>query len=144
MKRPKPTEETGRIALRDHIREKALVALSRHSAPFDNNTAVRLTSDRDIVRYPTQLVYDGAPLEPGEFAFLSPKGDDPIDGFVIYLRPDLADRPTDALRAVLYQIVRINYGDIATSSEAELFGSTAMGESVDDYYNALCQLSPLC
>ena len=42
---------------------------------------------------------------------------------------------------VLYQLVLVNYGPVATADEPETYGSTALGLTRDQFYSALCELS---
>ena len=42
---------------------------------------------------------------------------------------------------VLYQLVRVNYGEFASPDDAETFGASALGLSKEDYYLALCELA---
>ena len=44
---------------------------------------------------------------------------------------------------VLYQLVLVNYGEIASAVEAETFGAAASGLSRDEYYHMLCGLADL-
>ena len=40
---------------------------------------------------------------------------------------------------VLYQLVALNYGEFASSDEAETFGAAALGMTRDEYYDLLCE-----
>jgi hypothetical protein len=46
-------------------------------------------------------------------------------------------------RLVLYQLVVVNYGEFASSDDAEIFGAAALGISREMYYQALCQMADL-
>jgi len=41
---------------------------------------------------------------------------------------------------VLYQLVLVNYGEFASSDDAEIFGAASLGISRDEYYDVLCSL----
>ena len=40
-----------------------------------------------------------------------------------------------------YHVVSINYLDVATHEEAELFGAALHGLEIDDYYERVCTLA---
>lgn len=137
----KLTEEDGRLALAGHIADKAEAARASYGGAIDWPTLLEMLGDAAVVRYPTDVAFDAAPLEAGEFAFAAPLGASPGDGFRIYVHPWFEGR-TDVLPLlVAYHIVRINYGDIATHHDAELFGATLLGLEPDDYYETLCTLA---
>lgn len=101
----------------------------------------RILQDRACVRYPCEIVFDAAPLQPGEFAHPAGRGERPEDGFVIYVHPFFLGRLADVPALVLYQLVVVNYGPFASSANAETFGAAALGLSVHDYYECLCRLA---
>jgi len=101
----------------------------------------RVLADRACVRYPCQVVFDAAGLQPDEVAHPTAKGEQPEDGFTMYVQPlfmtDLARVPL----LVLYQLVLINYGEFASPDDAETFGAAAAGLTRDEYYAELCDLA---
>lgn len=135
------TEQDGRVALRDHAVEKASAARRRYGGCVDSEAIVRMLDDRDVVRWPTRLRFDLSGLEQGEFAHAQPVGDHPRDGFVLFVHPAFEHTPEAWPPLIAYHIVRINYGDIASHEEAELFGATLLGIDVDEYYERLCNLA---
>ena len=137
----KLTEADGRRALRDHIVERAVAARERHGDPREPATFLRLLNDRSIVRYPTTIEFSAEALEPGEFAWAQPLGEHPSAGFRLFIHPLFRDRPEVVPLLAAYHLVTVNYGEIATEEEAELFGATLLGLSVDAYYEALCRLA---
>ena len=42
---------------------------------------------------------------------------------------------------VLYQLVVVNYGGFATADDAEAFGAAALGMSINEYYEMICDLA---
>ncbi len=135
------TEADGRIALRDHIVGRAMQARLRYGLYIDTEAIMRILDDRQVTRYPCGLRYDAAGLEPGEFAHAQPLGDRPADGYCLFIHPAL-EQQADLLPLVIaYHLVTINYGEIATSDEAELFGATLLGLEVEEYYEALCEIA---
>jgi nitrate reductase NapAB chaperone NapD len=91
------TEQDGRTALRDHVVRKAIEARDRHGVP-DHDGIVRLLDDRTVVRYPVELCFDAGPLEPREFAWPMPLGDQPGDGFRLCLHPCFKAYPEASVR----------------------------------------------
>jgi hypothetical protein len=137
MKRS-PTEADGRRALRDHVVDRALAARARHGAPIDAAAFRRLLEDRELVRYPTTLEFSAAELRPGEFACALPAGERPADGFRLIVHPRFRGRDDLVPLLAAYHLVTVNYGDIASHEEAELFGAALLGLDVESYYRMLC------
>ena len=137
----KVTAEDARRALRDHVVEKALLARKRHGCPWDDDSFLRLLADRDIVRYPTAIAFDVAGLQPGEFGHAEPVGARPADGFRLLIHPRFRDRAGVVPLLAAYHLPTIDYGEIATFEEAELFGATLFGMPVDGYYLLVCEFA---
>lgn len=135
------TVEDSRQALLDHVCEKGCALGLEYGPVLDRQTLDRVLQDGRFVRYPCELSFDPAPLQPGEFAFPEPRGPHPGDGFTIHVHPRFADRDQDVAALVLYQLVVVNYGDFASSEDAETFGAAALGITRDEYYTRLCALS---
>lgn len=135
--------EDARRAFHRHLVEKAAGARLRHGLLMDEDAFRRVLADREVVRYPVELVFDAGPLEPGEFAWPQPLGRRPADGFRLCVHP-LYRRVPDAVPMLgAYHIPTINYGEIVGSAEAELFGAALMGMPVDEYYRAICELADM-
>jgi hypothetical protein len=135
------TEDDGYEALRSHVVTKALDARDRYGPRVDAEAMLRLLADPEVVRFPTQVVFDAGPLQPGEFAWTMRLGETPSEGFALVLHPELEARPEDWPLCAAYHLVTINYLDIATSREAELYGAALFGLEVDDYYERLCTIA---
>lgn len=140
MERYHPTAEDGTRALRDHIVARAHAARERYGPSIDLNAVLRMLSDASVVRYPTELRYSAAELEPGEFAHAKQNGVTAAEGYTLFIHPHFQDQPDVIPLLVAYHIVDINYGEIATAAEAELFGAALHGMKVDAYYHAVCAL----
>ena len=93
------------------------------------------------MRYPCEIRFEAESLLPGEFAHPAAKGEAPEDGFTIYVHPVFKNQLDRVPWLVLYQLVLVNYGEFASADDAETFGSTALGISKDEYYEALCELA---
>lgn len=134
-----PSEEDAGQSLRDHVVAKAGDARRARGGVVDRAELFRLLDDRAVVRYPMGVRFDAEPLRPGEFACLQPLGEHPRQGFCLFVHPMF--EPDEALLPLIvaYFIPSVNYGDVATHVEAELFGSTLLGLDIDEYYALLCR-----
>ena len=121
--------------------EKAQAARLKYGLYIDTDTIMKMLDDRSVVRYPTGVRFDAEPLQPGEFAVAMPIGDRPEDGYCLFVHPHFERHKDIWPLLIAYHIVDINYGEMATHEEAELFGATLLGLEVDAYYEALCELA---
>lgn len=137
----KLTESDAKLALRDHLADKAKTARAKHGFYIDADTIVKMLSDSALVRYPTGVRLDASALQAGEFAAVVPLGDHPSKGFCIFLHPSLEARRELWPHVIAYYIPPINYGDMASPEDCECFGATLLGISEDEYYDTLCELS---
>ncbi|MBU6400037.1 MAG: hypothetical protein KGS61_06945 [Verrucomicrobia bacterium] len=141
MSKPATTEDA-RPALAAHVASKGTEVREKYGRPSIGwPELVALLQDRSLVRYPCEIVFDAARLLPGEFAYPAPKGARPEDGFTLFVHPHFARRLDEVPLLVLYQLVRVNYGEFAGPAEAEGFGAAALGMARDDYYRTLCALA---
>lgn len=138
---PVLTEEAGKSALREHVVAKAFTARERHGPEFDLAALERLFLDPECVRFPTTIRFDAGPLRAGEFAWPQPVGESPKEGFVLNVHTAFEGRAEALSLICAYHVVAVNYLDVATNVEAELFGATLLGIEVDDYYTRLCGLA---
>lgn len=132
------TAEGAQQSLTAHVEAKGIEIFLKYGPQIGWGELQRLLSDRAYVRYPCEIVFDAARLNAGEFAYPEPKGTLPEDGFTMFVHPvfmiDLARVPA----LVLYQLVAVNYGEFASSDDAETFGAAALGLTRDEYYAMLC------
>jgi len=137
----KLTEEDGRRSLQAHVVDKAIEARQQYGPIIDYQAMLKIFDDRKIVRYPTGIRFDASDLKEDEFAFATPLGELPTDGFCLMIHPWF-EKQIDVLPALMaYHIPVINYGvDVVTNEEAEQFGAALMGLEVEAYYQWLCQL----
>ncbi|MHC5001745.1 MAG: hypothetical protein ACYTJ0_01340 [Planctomycetota bacterium] len=140
MSRHQPTEADGREALRDHLVAKAIEARQTYGPEIDAPAILAMLDDRTVVRYPTGLRFDAEPLEPGEFAWAAPLGGHPEQGYCLVVHPCFEDRPDVLPMLVAYHLPDINYGEVVTAADAELFAATLLGLEVEAYYGMLCTL----
>lgn len=135
------TAEDARQSLRVHVAAKGEEIRAKYGPHIGWAELQRILQDRSCVRYPCEIVFDAAPLQPGEFAWPEPKGSKPEDGFTMYVHPFFMTQLDAVPYLVLYQLVLVNYGPFASPDDAETFGAAALGLSKDDYYAALCELA---
>jgi hypothetical protein len=140
----KPKKRAGKVihsAVSNHVIEKAADIRARYGPVIDFATVLRILEDRRSIRYPVEIRFTSEGIEPGLFAKTEANSDDPADGYIISLHPYFEDRPEALPALILYQSVLINYGDIATAADAELFGSGILGLDRDAYYSQIADLT---
>jgi hypothetical protein len=141
MQERRLTEDDARESLTAHVEAKGAVLRATYGPHIGWHELVQILEDRSVVRYPCEIVFDDAELQPGECAYPAARSEHPEDGFVLYVHPAFSDRPGYVPHVVLYQLVRVNYGEFASADDAETFGASALGLSKDAYYRLLCELS---
>ncbi len=138
----KLTPKDGKQALLHHVVDKAIALREKYVNFIDFAALDKILEDRDFVRYPTCLEFSSKPIGDGFFAVTEPVSDaDPSQGYIITIDGHFKDQLGDVPALALYQLVIVNYGDIATSEEAELFGATVLGMGKEEYYQLLCTLA---
>ena len=135
------TAEDARKSLTAHVETKGVEVFAKYGPQLGWTGLQQLLEDRVYVRYPVQIVFESAGLNPGEFAHPEQKGANPEDGFTMFVHPLFMTQLDLVPALVLYQLVAVNYGEFASSDEAETFGAAAMGLTRDEYYNQLCDVS---
>lgn len=135
------TADDAKQSLTAHLAAKGTEICQKYGPNLGWAGLQQLLEDRAYVRYPCEIRFDAAELQPGEFAHPVPRGERPEDGFTLYVHPIyMLDLPSVPLLA-LYQLVAVNYGAFASADDAETFGAAALGMSRDDYYAAVCALA---
>jgi hypothetical protein len=140
----KLTPDDARQSLTAHVAAKGAEIRAKYGPVIGWDELQRILADRTCVRYPCELVFGAAPLDPGETAHAVPKGERPEDGFALHVHPFFQDRLPQVPLLALYQLVLVNYGEFASADDAETFGASALGLTRDDYYNRLCELTDDC
>ena len=135
------TAADARQSLSAHVAAKGEEIRAKYGPRIGWKQLGQILQDRACVRYPCELVFDAAPLEPGEFAHPVARGRLPEDGFALHVHPYFLAQPERIPYLVLYQLVLVNYGEFASADEAETFGASVLGLSTDEYYQALCQMA---
>src|SRR6266487_456411 len=139
MSKQLPSEDA-RQSLTAHAAAKGLAIREKYGPHIGWKELQQILQDRSCVRYPCEILFDAAGLQPGEFAHPVAKGEQPEAGFTIFVHPLLLLQLERVPPLVLYQLVLVNYGDFASADDAESFGANALGLSKDDYYRTLCEL----
>lgn len=135
------TADDAKQSLTAHVESKGIEVYTKFGPQLGWGELQRLLVDRVYVRYPVELVFDANPLLPGEIAHPVQKGERPEEGFAMVIHP-LFQLQFDLVPAiVLYQLVAVNYGEFASSDDAETFGAAALGLTRDEYYDILCAAS---
>ena len=126
-----------------HVAARGAEIFEKYGPRIGWSELLRLLQDRACVRYPCAVAFDAAPLQPGESAWPKPNSDQPEDGFVICIHPLFMTQLDRVAHLALYQLVVVNYGEFASSADAEIFGAAALGISREQYYQDLCALADL-
>ncbi len=137
----KLTLDDARQSLASHVEEKGIQLYEKYGPQIGWKELLEILKDKPFVRYPCEIVFDAAPLQPGEFAVPLPKNERPEDGFTIFVHPYFSLQLQRVPYLVLYQLVAVNYGDFASSDDAEIFGAAALGLLKDEYYAILCEMA---
>jgi hypothetical protein len=124
-----------------HAIEKAGEIRARYGPVIDYPVVQRILKDKRCIRYPVEIRFVSDGIEPGLFARTEPISKNPDDGYVISLPQQFEDRPDLLPALILYQSVLVNYGDLATATDAELFGSGILGLDRDTYYAQIVALT---
>ena len=144
QKTKKTKKRAGKVihsAVSQHATAKAAEIRDRYGPDIDYPTMLRMLDDRRCIRYPVEIRFVADGIDPGMFGKTEPASKDPADGYVISLHRSLEDR-LDVLPAlILYQSVLINYGDLATAVDAELFGAGVLGLGRDAFYEQIVALT---
>ncbi len=133
------TAADAKQSLTDHVTAKGAEIFCKYGPRIGWPELPRLLEDRAYVRYPCEVVFDAALLQEGEFAHPEQKGERPEDGFTMFVHPLFEAQLERVPALVLYQLVALNYGEFASSDDAENFGAAALGLTRDEYYALLCE-----
>ena len=135
------TATDAKQSLNAHVAAKGAEIFEKYGPSIGWPELQAILKDRTCVRYPCQLVFDSARLNPGEFAFPEPKGDMPEEGFTLFVHPVYMMQLAMVPYLALYQLVTVNYGEFASADDAETFASYALGLPREEYYQTLCGLA---
>lgn len=128
-------------AVSQHAIEKAREVRLRYGPVIDYPVVLRILDDRRCIRYPVKIQFVPDGIERGLFAKSEAISENPDDGYIIYFHQHLESQPDLLPALILYQSVLVNYGDLATADDAELFGSGVLGLDRDTYYEQIVSLT---
>ena len=124
-----------------HAAEKAKEIRKKYGPTIDYPTLLRIFEDRESIRYPVEIRFVSDGIEPGLFGKTEQVSEDPSDGYIVFLHENFKDR-TDVLPVLLlYQSVLVNYDELASANDAEIFGAGVLGMERDDYYELIVELT---
>ena len=132
------TTADAKQSLNAHVAAKGAEIFEKYGPQIGWVELQAILKDRACVRYPCELVFESSRLNPGEFAYPEPKGEMPEEGFTLYVHPVYMTQLSMVPFLAFYQLVAVNYGEFASSDEAETFGAAALGLTRDEYYDLLC------
>ncbi|MFO1514604.1 MAG: hypothetical protein U1F83_17120 [Verrucomicrobiota bacterium] len=135
------TADDARQSLNAHVAAKGAEIFAKYGPHIGWKELQQILKDRACVRYPCEIVFDSAALQPGELAYPQPNGGRPEDGFTLFVHPSFMMQLRSVPTLAFYQLVLVNYGDFASATDAESFGAAALGLNRDQYYAELCQLA---
>jgi hypothetical protein len=135
------TADDAKQSLTAHVASKGAEIFAKYGPRIGWNELQAILSDRSCVRYPCTLDYDESGLQPGEFAYAEPNGELPENGFTLHVHPIFSMRPAMIPHLALYHLVTVNYGEFASSDDAETFAAAALGLDRELYYQSLCTLA---
>lgn len=135
------TADDARQSLNSHVEAKGIEVFVKYGSQLALGELQPLLADRAFVRYPCEIVFDATHLLPGECAHPLQKGPRPEEGFTMAVHPAFMLQRDRLAWLVLYQLVAVNYGEFASSDDAETFGAAALGLTRDEYYAALCEMA---
>ena len=133
--------EDGKRALVDHARERGAEIFAKYGPDYTPEVLAQILKDDTCVRFPVELGFDRKHIEPGLFAICEPVNEEkPSDGYSLLLHEHFQNDATAIAPLLFYHLVRINYGEFATHSDAEAFGAAAMGMEEEAYYQRVVEL----
>ena len=133
--------DDARQSMSTHVALKGAEIRVKYGPQIGWEQLLQILQDRSCVRYPCEVLFDDAGLEPGELAHPEPKGDRPEDGFTLSVRRAFQNDPLAAVFVILYQLVLVNYGAFASPDDAETFGASILGIASEEYYQCLCRMA---
>jgi hypothetical protein len=128
-------------ALSSHLAVKGVEIFNKYGPHIGWKELLQILTDRSLVRYPCEICFDASPLQAGEFAHPMAVGSRPEEGFTMFVHPAYQRQLEQLPMLVLYQLVRVNYGEFASGTDAETFGARAVGLSREEYYRTVCELA---
>ncbi|MEI6653209.1 MAG: hypothetical protein WCP45_00435 [Verrucomicrobiota bacterium] len=136
-----PTAADAKSSLADHVADKGAELHAKYGPHIGWSELQQVLLDRSLVRYPCEIAFTPEGLREGEFAYPHALGEKPEEGFIIRVHPVFMTELELVPYLVFYQLVAVNYGDFASTDDAEAFGAAALGLEPDVYYDTICRLA---
>ncbi len=133
------TSDDARQTLNAHASGKGAEIFEKYGPEIGWKQLLQILQDRSCVRFSCEIAFDAAPLGPGEFAHPVARGETPEEGYTLCIHPCFMTQLKLVPFLALYQLVLVNYGEFASSDDAEAFGASALGIAREDYYQILCE-----
>ncbi len=148
------TPEEQRETMNFHLRQKAQEIIEKYGTSISFAVLQEVLQDRKFVRYPVNIIYNSAQIEAGLFIktemILADRNRQPGEDDDYIKQADrhydfivheyFEGQPEKLVPLVLYHIPTVNYGDIATYEDAEVFASALLQMEQDGYYQLVCDL----
>jgi len=148
------TPQELRESMNFHLRQKAQEIIDKYGVINSLPVLLDVMSDSKFVRYPINIIYDSTRVDDGLFIAtemkLSTQEQQSEDSDYIkqadrsydfYVHECFEGQPDKLLPLILYHLPSVNYGDIATFEDSEVFASALLQMSQDDYYQLVCDLA---
>lgn len=135
------TADDAKQSLAAHVAAKGAEIFAQYGPQIGWPELQAILANRACVRYPCELKFDSAALQLGEFAHPVANGETPEAGFTLYVHPVYMTQLAMVPYLALYQLVIVNYGEFASSDDAEIFAAAALGLDRELYYQTLCSLA---
>ncbi len=149
-----PTPEEQRETMNLHLRHKAQEIIEKFGANITFNVLQDILQDRKSVRYPVNIIFDSTRVDAGLFLVTEmvltdlnrQASDDDVytkqadRHYDFFIHEHFEGHPEKLVPLILYHLPTVNYGDIATCEDAEIFGAALLQMEEDDYYQLVCDL----
>ncbi|MCP3687644.1 MAG: hypothetical protein GY784_04445 [Gammaproteobacteria bacterium] len=148
------TPEEQREAMNLHLRHKAQEIIEKYGPNITFKMLQEILQDPRFVRYPVNIIYDSTRIESGLFitteVILADPNRQPDDDdeyikqadrhYDFIVHEHFKGHPEKLTPLIMYHLPTVNYGDIATYEDAEVFASALLQMQQDDYYQLVCDL----
>ncbi len=148
------TPEELRESMNLHLCQKAQEIIDKYGAVNSLSVLSEIIEDRKFVRYPVSIIFDSTKVDTGLFITTEVnlseqehKSEDSeyvkqVDrSYDFYVHEYFQEQPDKLLPLILYHLPTVNYGDIATYEDSEVFASALLQMPQDDYYQLVCELA---
>ena len=100
----------------------------------------KLLEDETYFPLPVEWRFDSSVIDDGAYALVLAVPEKRPEGFCIVLHDYFKDKAEDLVPLILYQLVIVLMGDLASHDDAESFGAIVMDMNKENYYRKICDL----